>query len=161
MNDRQEKPALTYERHRTHTSSGGHSSRHGRYLNHQSSGRRSHRRRRRKLNPNFILAILALLAILIGIVVGVRSCGANTLKGRWDLDGTTIYKFDRNGTGALVLMYNEYAFEYTIEGDRLYIDFADEAALDASYTFKVDGRMLFLTGGPGDARTEYVLTRIL
>ena len=161
MNERQEKPALTYETHRRQSSSGGHSNRHGRYSRHQSSHRRSHRRHRRKLNPNFILTVLVLLSVLIGIVFGIRSCGTNTLKGRWDLDGTTIYRFDRNGTGALVLMYTEYEFEYTIEGDHLYIDFIDEEALDASYTFKVDGRMLFMTGGPGDARTEYVLTRIL
>lgn len=158
MRDLHDQPALTYER--CGRSSGRRHRSTGRYFG-QSSSRSHHRHGRRRLNPRFLITLAVLLALLIGITVGVRCCTKPTIRGRWDLDGTTIYKFDRNGTGALVLMYAEYEFTYTIEGDRLYIDFEDEAALDAAYTFKVEDRMLFLTGGPGDARNDYVLTKIL
>lgn len=158
MNELRETPAYTYEHHRRSEHSGKRS---GRYLNHSASRRHHHRRRRRRLNPRFMILIAVLLALLVGLAVGVRCCSKPTLRGRWDLDGTTIYKFDRDGKGALVLMYAEYEFSYVIEGDQLYIDFTDEAALDAKYTFRVEDRMLFMTGGPGDAKTEYVLSRIL
>lgn len=162
MDDRHEQPSLTYDTHRRSGSSGGYSRRSGGHHSGKHSSRRHHRgRRRNRLTPRFVVLLAVLLALLIGISIGIRCCAKPTLRGRWDLDGTTVYKFDRNGEGALVLMYTEYDFTYTVEGDQLYIDFTDDAALDARYTFQVDGRMLFLTGGPGDARSEYVLTRII
>lgn len=132
-------------------------SRKGRYL---SNNRTYARRRRRKLNPRFMIFVTILLALLIGIVLGVRSCTKPTLKGRWDLDGTTGYEFKKGGKGALVLVTKEYEFTYEVEDDKLSIDFIDEMALDAQYTFEINGRMLFLTGGPGDAKSEYVLHKL-
>lgn len=133
----------------------------GRYLNDTAAPkRRRSRRRKRKLNPRFVIMLAVLLFLLIGIAIGIRSCTKPTIKGRWDLDGTTIYEFGKDGRGALVLMTKEYEFSYKIEGDMIYIDFTDEMALDAKYTFEVKDKMLFMTGGPGDARSDYVLQRL-
>lgn len=135
----------------------------GRYLKKeqpQSGPNHRRRRRRRKLNPRFLILVAGLLAILIGIILCVRSCSKPTIIGRWDMDGTTVYRFEKDGTGALVLPTKEYEFTYVIEDNVLRIDFVDEAALDANYTFEVQKSVLFLTGGPGDAKTDYALTRI-
>ena len=132
----------------------------GRYLKQPAPSSHRRRRRRRKLNPRFVVLVAVLLAMLIGITVGVRSCTKPTIKGRWNLDGTTIYEFGKNGKGALVLMHTEYEFNYTVEGDLLVIDFVDEGALDAKYTFAMNKKMLFLTGGPGDSQSEYILYRV-
>lgn len=151
-----------YSRSDAHSRHSGHSSQvSGRYLNQSSSHRRRHRHHRRRINPLFVSSIVLVLLLVIGVGICLRSCGGPSIKGRWDLDGTTVYRFDGDGKGALVLMYAEYEFNYTIEGDQLYIDFIDEGALDASYTFMVERRMLFMTGGPGDAQTEFVLSRML
>ena len=145
------------ERRRTNSGKGG------RYLNKgrsRSAANSRRRRRRRKLNPRFVILMAGLLAILIGIAICVRSCTKPSVVGRWDVDGTTAYRFEQDGTGALMLPTTEYKFNYTIEGNVLRIDFVDEAALDANYTFVVQKTTLFLTGGPGDAKTDYALRKI-
>jgi hypothetical protein len=76
------------------------------------------------------------------------------------LDGTTVYEFEEQGRGALVLMSGEYEFQYEIEDDILKIDFIDEIALDATYSFELQKNVLFLTGGPGDAKSQYALQRM-
>ena len=149
----------THSRSDAHRRQSGQSK--GRYLKQPSSHRHRHHRHRRRINPLFVSMVVLVLLVVIGAGIALRSCGGPSIKGRWDLDGTTVYRFDGDGKGALVLMYAEYEFNYTIEGDQLYIDFIDEGALDSSYTFMVDGRMLFMTGGPGDAKTEFVLTRMI
>lgn len=164
MNERQEYSGHTHRSHSSADASSRHASQSkGRYLKQSSSygHRRRHHHHRRRVNPMLISAVVLALLLVVLAGIGLRSCGGPSIKGRWDLDGTTVYRFDSNGKGALVLMYGEYEFNYTIEGEKLYIDFIDEGALDASYTFQVQKRMLFLTGGPGDAKSEYVLTRML
>lgn len=131
----------------------------GRYLKDPPASPRR-RRRRRKLNPRFVIMVAVLLAMLIGIALGIRSCTKPTIRGRWDLDGTTVYEFNKGGKGALVLQSGEYEFSYVIKGKTVFIDFVDERALDANYTFEVKDRTLFLTGGPGDARSEYTLQKL-
>lgn len=136
----------------------------GRYLKKEQPKSAPHhpqrrRRRRRRLNPRFVILVTGLLAVLIGIVLCVRSCTKPTIIGLWDMDGTTGYRFEKDGTGAVVLPTTEYAFNYSIEGNILRIDFISEEALDANYTFQVEKNALFLTGGPGDAKTTYALKR--
>ena len=161
MNERHDNPTHTHGGYSRSDAHSRHSSQsRGRYLKQSSSHRHRHRRRR-KINPLFVSMVVLALLLVIGAGIGLRSCGGPSIKGRWDLDGTTVYRFDSDGKGALVLMYAEYEFNYTIEGDQLYIDFIDEGALDASYTFHVEKRMLFMTGGPGDAKSEYVLNKML
>lgn len=132
----------------------------GRYLKEQPRSYRRRNRRRRKLNPRVVALVAVMLVLLIGIIFGVRSCSKPSIVGRWDLDGTTVYEFEKGGKGALVLMTMEYEFTYTIEDDLVRINFVDEAALDANYTFEVQKNILFLTGGPGDAKSEYILNRV-
>ena len=130
----------------------------GRYLKEQPKPAHR-RRRRRRLNPRFVILVSGLLAILIGIILGVRSCSKPSIIGRWDLDGTTVYRFEKDGKGALELMVGEYAFTYKIEDDTLKIDFIDDVAIDSSYTFEINRNILFLTGGPGDAKMDYALQK--
>ena len=137
----------------------------GRYLHEEPTDLRYHRnpsrrnRRKQKLTYTCI-ALAGIVVILICIILGVRTFAKPSIVGRWDLDGTTVYEFRDDGTGTLILMIKECDFTYTVEGDVLRIFFVDkDAALDAEYTFEVQKRILFLTGGHGDAKNEHVLTR--
>ena len=141
------------------TSTRGSTPKKGRYLKDPPTPSRR-RRRRRRINPRFLILLGVLLVMLIGIAIGMRSCSKPSIRGRWDLDGTTVYEFNKDGKGTLLLMTTEYEFAYTIEKDTVFIDFVDERALDAKYSFKVEDGMLFLTGGPGNAKSKYVLQKL-
>ena len=121
---------------------------------------RRRRHRRRKLNPRFVILMVALIGILIGMIFLIRSCTKPTIVGRWDMDGTTVYRFEEDGTGALELPIKDYDFTYVIDDDVLKIHFVDNVGSDLNYTFEVQKDTLFLTGGPGDAKTDYALKRV-
>ena len=161
MNEQQENPTNTQGRPSgTDTYTGGsRSGKGGRYLK-QTSGTR-HRRRRRRRNPQFVILMSLLALALIILVVGIFRYNRTTLDGRWDLDGSTVYEFGDDGNGSLILMNAEYEFSYVIEDDMLMIDFVDDYALDARYTFTIAKNIMFWTGGPGDAKQDYVLKRII
>ena len=131
-------------------------SRKGRYL----SQERPSKRRPRRFNPGFLVFIAVLLIAFFCVALGIRSFMQPTLRGRWDLDGTTVYEFNKGGKGALVLTNKEYEFTYEVNDDQLLIDFVDEVARDAQYTFAVSDGMLFLSGGPGDTKGEYILRKL-
>ena len=60
------------------------------------------------------------------------------------MDGTTVYVFDGNGSGALELPENKYEFRYEINGETVSIDFADDKIQDISYEFAVNSNELTL-----------------
>lgn len=133
----------------------------GRYL--KDSRRRSrkhHHNSRRRQKIRLWVTVAAVLLVLLAILLAIQIFSKPSLNGRWDMDGATVYEFRKDGHGSLILMSAEYEFAYDVRGDILYIDFIDEGALDAKYTFKVEKKVLFLTGGPGDAKSEYVLERM-
>ena len=81
------------------------------------------------------------------------------IAGTWNLDGTTTYEFDGNGTGAMVLPSISYDFTYMINGDRLVIDFANEILQDSTYTFLVEDGTLTMIGGEGTIGGTYELNK--
>lgn len=162
MNDRQDNVELIRDRcKRTEQTHQMKRPTKGRYLKQAPTPARR-RRRRRKLNPRFVvLMMVILLAILITIALCLRGCSSKpNITGRWDLDGTTVYEFREDGKGALILMNAEYEFNYGIEDNVVHIDFVDERCLDANYTFKLEDNLLFWTGGHGDAKNDFVLTKV-
>lgn len=69
----------------------------------------------------------------------------------------TVYRFDKNGKGELILPNSNFAFTYEIKDDTLTIDFESENAADSTYTFSVTDDKLTLTAESSDA--VYVLTK--
>ena len=106
-------------------------------------------------------AAAALIVIVVVIALIVKGCSGRTdaLAGTWDFDGTTTYEFDGNGTGAMVLPSISYDFTYTIDGNKLVIDYLNESVHDSTYEFTVDGDILTMVGGEGTVGGTYKLTR--
>ena len=71
-------------------------------------------------------AIAALAVIIVGIILLAKGCsgGTDALAGTWEFDGTTTYSFDGSGSGAMELPSISYDFTYTIDGNKLMIDYA-------------------------------------
>lgn len=123
--------------------------------NGQNRGRRRKHKKNRLLPAVIILAVFVILTVVL-----LRSCRkGDALQGQWRIDEVTAYRFDGKGEGALVLPDLDFPFRYTIKKDILSIDFESESARDFSYTFRVDGDQLTLTGGEGDEDVSYLLIR--
>ena len=106
-------------------------------------------------------AIAALAVIIVGIILLAKGCsgGTDALAGTWEFDGTTTYSFDGSGSGAMELPSISYDFTYTIDGNKLMIDYANESVRDSEYEFTVDGNTLTLIGGEGTVGGTYELKR--
>lgn len=105
------------------------------------------RKKRRRQTAVMGVMLLLLIAVLIGLIVHMTRKDA--LRGTWMLDQVTVYEFDGKGHGGLLLPQQSYEFDYSIDGNRLHIDFRDPAANDASYYFEADKNTLILTSDDG------------
>ncbi len=105
--------------------------------------------------------IAALAVIIIFLVLLAKDCsgGTDALAGTWDFDGTTIYFFDGSGSGAMELPSISYDFTYTIDGNKLMIDYANESVRDSTYEFSTSGDTLTLIGGESTVGGTYELKR--
>lgn len=117
-------------------------------------------KQRRLFGISAAVVAIALLVVLIIVVAKSCSTGGDVLSGTWALDGTTTYQFDGNGKGAMVLHVVSYDFTYTIDGNKLVIDYRNESVHDATYEFTVDGDTLTLVGGEGTIGGTYELKKV-
>lgn len=66
------------------------------------------------------------------------------LVGRWTVDGVTTYRFDKDGTGVLILPAHEYVFTYTTTVNKLSLTFADSKVKDGVFIFEINDNLLSL-----------------
>ena len=114
------------------------------------------------MNPvlSMIFVGALVLVIVLTLILGLKGCAPKpSIEGRWNLDGATIYEFYPEGKGALILTTMTFEFNYTVDGDKVSIDFLDERATDAKYEFAVTEDLLMLIGGPGTTQTQHILKR--
>ena len=110
-----------------------------------------------------MLCVSAAFAVLIAIIIIIaRGCSGrrtDVLCGRWDLDGTTVYVFDGEGSGTLELPESSYAFQYVIKDGTVSIDFVDEKAHDSAYEFTVEDDVLTLIGKEEKETSAYTFKK--
>ena len=99
------------------------------------------------------IAILAVILIILvaGVFFMVRGLrqSSPSIKGTWSYDEVTIYTFDDEGHGSLVLPLGNYEFSYVLEDDVLQLDFVDESIIDRRYNYSIAEDELILTDGDG------------
>ncbi len=96
-----------------------------------------------------IILILILIFVITILMLGGKPTSKKSIVGTWTTDGVTIYEFNRNKTGKLIVSVGEYPFTYKISGDTLEIDFENEKSTDSKYTYKFDDNKLILEGDNG------------
>lgn len=125
--------------------------------------KRIRKRKEKQTTHRMVLCgmIAALAVIIISLVLLAKdySGGTDALAGTWDFDGTTIYFFDGSGSGAMELPSISYDFTYTIDGNKLMIDYANESVRDSTYEFTTSGDTLTLIGGESTVGGTYELKR--
>ena len=79
--------------------------------------------------------------------------------GFWTLDGTTNYRFEEDGIGALVLPEHEFSFSYTVEEDELTLEFEDAGIDPAVFTFTLEDDTLILQREEEAGIAEFTLEK--
>ena len=133
----------------------------GQYLSESERMAQRNKKKQKQRRMLFGGAAAVLIVIVVVIVLIVKGCSGRTdvLAGTWDFDGTTTYSFDGEGSGAMVLPSISYDFTYTIDGNKLVIDYINESVHDSPYECAVDGDILTMVGGEGKVGGTYKLTR--
>lgn len=133
----------------------------GQYLSESERMAQRNKKKQKQRRMLFGGAAAVLIVIVVVIVLIVKGCSGRTdvLAGTWDFDGTTTYSFDGEGSDAMVLPSISYDFTYTIDGNKLVIDYINESVHDSPYEFAVDGDILTMVGGEGKVGGTYKLTR--
>ena len=131
--------------------------------NYSSGGLRRKKIRQRKLRIQRRIAAGVAFAILILIIVLIaKGCSGskNDIVGTWSLDNLTVYHFEKDSTGAMLLSNSRYDYSFKVKGENLHIDYKDDILVDGSYLFTVEGDTLILIGGEGTSGATYELTRV-
>lgn len=113
----------------------------------------------KKRRNQLILRLGTMSALLVVTLVAVVLIQKDKLKGTWNYDGTTVYQFDGEGNGMLILPSKDYKFYYEIKKNELLIDFVEENARDFVYKFDVDEDTLILVDKKGDEKVIYTMKR--
>ncbi len=87
-----------------------------------------------------------------------KSMGEQLL-GIWAADDYTSLRFAKDGQGSMILPESEYEFQYTLEDDKLTLDFASSRAKDAEYTVDLTEDSMKLTAGEEEMVQEIILQR--
>ena len=81
------------------------------------------------------------------------------LVGTYIYNENVKYEFKEDGKGAMYDSDTKFEFTYTINDNKLEIDFTLDALHDASYNYTIDGDILTLVGGEGTTGGEYKLQK--
>lgn len=114
----------------------------------------------KKRRNQLILRLGTMSALLVVTLVAVVLIQKDKLKGTWNYDGTTVYQFDGEGNGMLILPSKDYKFYYEIKKNELLIDFVEENARDFVYKFDVDEDTLILVDKKGEEKVTYTMKRV-
>ena len=108
------------------------------------------KKRKLKLKKKAIVIITFLLVVLLFFILhNFVFSDKSKLLGSWTTDNTTIYKFNRNNTGKLIVSLSEYDFKYKIKNNKLYIDFENEKSEDSEYEYNFKNKRLILSNDKG------------
>jgi len=92
--------------------------------------------------------------ILLIVFLRYRTTINYIIIGTWTTDGVTVYEFNKNKTGKLILPLSEYDFDYEINDNRLHIEFKHNS-IDSDYIISFEDKKLILIEG----KIRYVFTK--
>ena len=103
-----------------------------------------------KKKVKLIIAIIVLIIIGIILYLTLNKPYKSKIIGSWTTDGITIYKFNKDNTGSLIVSLKEYNFKYKIDNKNIEIDFDNENSIDSKYTYYFEDNKLILNGDNGN-----------
>lgn len=108
------------------------------------------KRKLKKKSIVILIIIIVIIAIIISLIFLFSIKASNdSLIGSWITEGGTIYEFNENNKGTMIVPLSEYKFTYKIDGNKLSIDYESEKAKDADYEYSIKNHKLILKGKRG------------
>lgn len=124
--------------------------------------KRSHRNKKKKSRIKIVVLLVLIVFAVIGIIFLKPKKNSNqsnftaeekklvaTLVGKWTTDGNTVYEFNEDGSGALIVPVANLPFTYKFENNQLFIDFENEDSDDTSYEYKIENNKLTMSNSNG------------
>lgn len=117
-------------------------------------------RQRRILLATILILVVTLIIILCFIIFKPKTNkNFSELNGVWKYDEYTQYEFNENGEGCMCLDEVHYKYTYSVSGNKVTLDFADDAVHDCTYSYTVNENKLTLIGEDGTVGGTYNLTK--
>ena len=115
--------------------------------------RRNMRKKKKSKLPILVFLILV-VAIIVCCIIFIPKLKEKSqqnklekqLLGSWTTDGYTVYEFYEDGKGVLKIPMADYSFSYTIDENKVSIDFENEKSIDSDYEFSFEDEKLILKG---------------
>lgn len=105
-----------------------------------------------------LLLLFVVVAVISFCIVKFIFLKSDKFAGNWSVDGTTYFEFDGKGKGKLKVPTDEYIFSYTIEKNKLHLDYENDKATDSDYEYSFNNDKLHLKG-LNTYSGEYELTK--
>lgn len=102
-----------------------------------------------KINKVRVVIFIIVLIVFIALLITLINRDNNPLVGKWITDKGTIYQFNSDYTGKLIISVGEYDYTYEIKDDRVLVDFENENSTDTEFSFKVEDETLVLKNNNG------------
>lgn len=113
-----------------------------------------------------ICIIIVIVAVVTAVILINRkdtnnqiSESEDNLIGIFYYNDSIRYEFKKNGKGAMYDGNSKYEYTYTNDGQKIKMNFKNEAVHDATYTFKLENDTLTLQGEEGTTGGEYILKK--
>ena len=115
---------------------------------------RSKSRKKKKSKLLIFILLIIIIVVIVCSVIFISKPKENHeqnklekgLLGSWTTDGYTVYEFYEDGNGALKIPMSDYTFSYTIDENKVSIDFENEKSIDSDYEFSFEDEKLILKG---------------
>lgn len=135
------------------------------YSNRYGGNRQNYKRKiRRRLRPQVkITALIIAVIIFVAVIIVLTAKKPNKLNeklvGTWVYDEHTQYVFESGGTGKLLADDVVYTYTYSVDGEKLVVDFKTDVVRDCDYAFSINNATLTLVGGNGTDGGSYKLNK--
>ncbi len=106
-------------------------------------------KKRYKVSKAKVVSLILVLLILIFLIITLLSRKENPIVGKWSTDKGTVYQFNKDYTGKLILSIGEYNYKYEIKDDKVIIDFESEKSTDTEFIYKIEDGKLILKNSNG------------
>ena len=120
------------------------------------------KKKNRKTRKKFVYGILLGSLVVLSVVFFFLLKGSGRcleLEGEWQYDTHTSYVFDKSGRGYIQLDNVQLKYKYSVEDNRLNLNFEDANVEDCVYEFEIRGDELQLVGKEGTTGGNYQLQR--